>query len=167
LIGNFTFDQVVPKLEIDLAVDDVPSVSSAYGTALEHQPEDKAALASIEQLNYDVILARSRSQSRPQLDLGGVLGYSGRARSFNGAYDQIPEGDGYIWQVDVVFNVPWGKREGKARLKQAELVLQREELRIRDIEQDLMKEIRTAVRAVDTGLERVNIAQLRSRLSTR
>ena len=45
-------------------------------------------------------------------------------------------------------------------------MLQREQLRIRDTEQNMMKEIRTAVRAVDTGLEQVNIAQLRSRLST-
>ena len=73
------FDKKVPELEIDLAVEDVPSVRGAYGTALEHQPEYQAAIAATEQLKYDVILARSRS--RPQLDLGGVVGYSSRAES--------------------------------------------------------------------------------------
>jgi outer membrane protein TolC len=151
LIGDFAFDQSVPELEIDLTIDEV-------------QPDYQAALSLAEQLRYDVILARSRS--RPSLDLGGALGYSGRASSFREAYEDIPEGEGYAWQVDVVLSVPWGQREGKARLRQSELALQREGLRIRDLEQVLMMDIRTAVRAVETGLERVDIAQLRSRLST-
>ena len=37
--------------------------------------------------------------------------------------------------------------------------------RIRDLEQTMMRNIRAAVRAAETGLERVRIAQLRSRLS--
>lgn len=163
LIGDFAFDQSVPELEIDLTIGEIPSVGGAYGMALEHQPDYQAALSLTEQLKFDVILARSRS--RPRLDLGGALGYSGRASSFREAYEEIPEGDGYAWQVDVVLSVPWGQREGKARLRQSELVLQREELRIRDLEQVLMMNIRTSVRAVETGLERVDIAQLRRRLS--
>jgi len=164
LIGDFAFDQGVSELEIDLTVDEVPSIGGAYGVALKNQPEYRAALAQAEQLKFDVILARTRS--RPRLDLGGALGYSGRASSFNEAYKQIPDGEGYAWQVDLVLSVPWGQREGKARLRQAELVVQREELRIRDLEQNLMMDIRTAVRAVETGLDRVEIAQLRRRLST-
>jgi len=164
LIGDFAFDRAVPDLAIDLTIGEVPSVGGAYGVALEHQPDYQAALSLTEQLKYDVILARSRS--RPRLDLDGALGYTGRASSFHEAYEEIPEGDGYAWQVGVVLSVPWGRREGRARLRQSELVLQREELRIRDLEQILMVDIRTAVRAVETGLERVDIAQLRSRLST-
>jgi outer membrane protein TolC len=163
LIGEFAFDQSVPELVIDLSIGDVPSIGGAYGLALEHQPKYLAALSLTEQLRFDVILARS--QSRPTLDLGGALGYSGRASSFRDAYQEIPDGNGYAWQVDLTFRVPWGQREGKARLRQSELVLQREELRIRDLEQVLMKDIRTSIRAVETGLERVDIAQLRRRLS--
>ncbi len=163
LIGDFAFDQSVPELEIDLTIGDVPTVGGAYGMALKHQPTYQAALSLTDQLRYDVILARSRS--RPRLDLGGAVGYSGRSTSFREAYEVIPEGEGYSWQVDVVLSVPWGQREGRARLRQSELVLQREELRIRDLEQILMMDIRTAVRAVETGLERVDIATLRKRLS--
>ena len=61
--------------------------------------------------------------------------------------------------------MPWGRREGQARLRQTELILQREELRIQDLERTMMMDIRKAVRAAETGVERVNIAQLRSRLS--
>lgn len=163
LIGNPTFDAPISDLEVDLTTDEIPSVAGAYGTALKKQPEYNAALAFSEQLKYDVILARS--DSRPTLDLGGALGYTGRDESLGNAYEGIPTGEGYHWQVDVVYRVPWGLREGKARLQQAELVQRREEMRIQDLEQSMMRDLRTAIRAAETGLERVRIAQLRSQLS--
>ena len=163
LIGDLPFDTPIGELEVDLSTEDIPTVSAAYGTALDFQPEYQAALTFSEQLKYDVILARS--DSRPNLDVGGALGYTGRDESFRSAYDGVPTGEGYHWQVDLTLSLPWGLREGRARLRQSELVLHREELRIRDLERTMMMDIRRAVRAAETGLERVGIAQLRSRLS--
>lgn len=163
LIGDLTFDAPISDLEVDLTTDTVPTVAVAYGVALKKQPEYNAALSFSEQLKYDVILARSGS--RPTLDLGGAVGYTGRDDSFGNAYEGVPTGDGYHWQVDVVYRVPWGQREGKARLQQAELVQRREEMRIQDLEQAMMRDLRTAIRAAETGLERVRIAQLRTQLS--
>lgn len=163
LLGDLTFDTPISELEVDLSTDEIPSVAGAYGVALKKQPEYNAALSYSEQLKFDVILARSAG--RPTLDLGGALGYTGRDESFGNAYEGIPTGEGYHWQVDLVYRVPWGLRAGKARLQQAELVQRREEMRIQDLEQSMMRDLRTAIRAAETGLERVRIAQLRSQLS--
>jgi outer membrane protein TolC len=163
LTGNTAFDAPISELEVDLTTDPVPSVAGAYGVALKKQPEYQAALSFSEQLKYDVILARSGS--RPTLDLGGAVGYTGRDDSLRTAYEGVPTGDGYHWQVDVVYRVPWGQRSGKARLQQAELIHRREEMRIQDLEQNMMRELRVAIRAAETGLERVRIAELRRELS--
>lgn len=163
LIGNKAFDLPISELEVDLSTDPVPSVAAAYGVALKRQPEYQAALSITERLGYDVILARSGS--RPILDVGGALGYTGRDDSVRNAYEGIPTGEGYHWQVDVTYRIPWGLRSGKARLQQAELTLLRENMRIMDLEQTMMRDLRTAIRAAETGLERVRIALLRSQLS--
>ncbi|MEZ5276437.1 MAG: TolC family protein [Opitutaceae bacterium] len=163
LIGDLPFDTPIEELEVDLSTGEIPSVAAAYGTALKFQPEYHSAVSFSEQLKYDVILARSGS--KPNLDLGGAVGFTGLDDSYRNAYEGVPTGDGYHWQIDLTLNVPWGRREGRARLRQTELILQREELRIQDLERTMMMDIRKAVRAAETGVERVNIAQLRSRLS--
>jgi outer membrane protein TolC len=69
--------------------------------------------------------------------------------------------------VDFAFNYPWGQASDKARYRQSLATLNREQVRLKQIEQNIELQVRSAVRSVETNLESVKIATLAARLSER
>lgn len=165
LIGQFDFDRAIGTVEALLPEPVRPDVEASFRRARDRQPEFLATLALVDQLELDLVAARNGRL--PSLSLNGALGYSGRDGTSRGAWGEIPDREGYNWQVDLALSVPWGMREGRARLRQAEASLEREEMRLRRIEQDILVEVRSRVRAVETAMERVQIAALATSLSER
>lgn len=93
----------------------------------------------------------------PSLDFVGDLAYSGRdedgGEAFRGAYSQ----DGYNWNLGMELRFPWGFRAEEARLRQAERNLERARIRLADLKQEKALAARSAWRAVDTGLKRIEV----------
>ena len=67
--------------------------------------------------------------------------------------------------MDFAFNYPWGQTSGKARYRQSLAGLSREQVRLKQIEQNIELQVRSAVRSVETNLESVKIATLAAKLS--
>lgn len=165
LIGQFEFTDSVGTVGVPDF--DVPTVSfdSSYKLARDNWPAYASQLAALEQLGIDVNTARSNR--RPTLDVGGAVGYNAKEADASSASRNVWDGDGYSWQVDLALRFPWGFKEEKARLGQAQANLAREETRLRQIEQTVLVQVRAAVRAVDTSKESVRISQLATELSVR
>jgi outer membrane protein len=165
LIGEFEAAQSVG--EVSFAKDAVGPVSfdRSYKLARDNQPELASAAAAIRQLEID---ARSARQNRlPSLEVGAALGLNSREPTFGDAASATWDGDGYAWQVDFALRMPWGLRAENARYRQALGSVAREEARLQRLDQDLLVEVRAAVRAVDTNLESARISSLATRLSER
>ena len=163
LLGRFESQQ--PLGEIELGEHSFPSVSfdRSYQLARENRPDYAASVLAIEQLEIDASTAKNNR--KPQLDLGAAIGLNAKDGQFGDSATNVFNGDGYSWQVDLTLNVPWGFREEKARLAQAMSNLKREQTRLEQLEQNILVDVRSAIRAVETNGESLRISQLATQLS--
>jgi outer membrane protein len=163
IIGQFELDSalgVVNFLEIS---DATPLFASSYQMAKQNQPEYLASIATIEQLKLDLKVAKDAT--KPDLSVGAAVGLGGRTDEFDRAFANALDQQDQSWQVDFAFSYPWGQASDKARYRQSLSTLSREQIRLRQLEQTIEVQVRTAVRSVETNLESVKIATLASDLS--
>jgi len=165
LIGQFEFGQALGEVSLPPAATFSPDYEVSYALARKQQPEYLAANESIRQLQLD--LNTARRNRLPSLDLNAAGGYNTRDASLNRAYNRLPDGDGYSWQIDLALRFPWGLRAERARYQTALNNLRREETRLRQIEQNLALDVRSAVRAVETNIVSVSISRKATELSAR
>jgi outer membrane protein TolC len=163
LIGQFELDAPLGAA----AFADPPEVALSsmitFERAKESQPEYLAELALIEQLRIDV--ATTRNATKPQVDLSGAVGVNADEASMGTAVDRLPDGDSYAWQVNLAVTYPWGAKADKARHRTEQNNLNREGMRLRQIEQNILVQARSAVRNVETGIETVRASKLATELS--
>jgi outer membrane protein len=163
LIGQFELDAPVGTVRFAEVSDAAPVFASSYQMARENQPDYLSARAAIEQLKLD--LAVARDATKPDLSVGAAIGFSGTNGSGADAFGDTLNRQNHSWQVDFAFNYPWGQRADRARFRQSLATLNREQVRLRQIEQNIEIQVRGAVRSVETNLESVKIATLASNLS--
>ena len=163
LIGRFDAGDSLGR--IDLGTPVVPTVSfdQSYKLARDNWPDYASSILTIEQLRLDVQTAKNNR--KPALNLGAGVGLNSKEGALGSATSNVWNGDGYSWQIDLSLNVPWGFREEKARLAQASANLNREETRLQQIEQTILVDVRSAIRAVETNGESLRISRLATELS--
>ncbi|MBK9991445.1 MAG: TolC family protein [Verrucomicrobia bacterium] len=164
LIGRFEFDQQLGpiKLITDTTAPEV-SFDKSYKLARDNTPEFLSSQRYIEQLKLD--LKVNKNQKLPGVDLGGGVGYTSEERSYRDASREVWAGKGYNWQVDLTVSVPWKFRAANASYRQAQLALNREQTRLQQLDQNILVDVRTAIRSVETNLETVRLSQLSTELS--
>ena len=164
LIGRFELDRPLgPTVIDDDVVEPLPDVDSSYALALQHQPELAAARAALELARLDEALAED--DLKPFLDLDVAVGLRGREDSGRGAYSGAFAGDNSSWQAGLTLIYPLGRVGEKARYRQSRAAVRRQVLRIQQLEQDILVDVRSAVRDVRMAHEGVQIAALAVRLS--
>lgn len=164
LIGQFEFDSAPGTVR--LPDDSLPAVTfgHSYALALANQPDYAAGKTYAEQLKLDALVAKSNRL--PSLDLGGAIGYSGNDRaSYGSAANNAWSGDAYNWQVDLTLTFPWGLRAERAAYRQAMSNLNQQESSLRQLDQNIFVQVRTAIRSFETNRETVKISSLSTELS--
>lgn len=165
LIGQFEFNQPVAAVGFDQGAVPAVTFESSYHLARANQPELASLEASLRQLEID--LAVAKNNRRPTLDVGGAVGLNSRDDSYGDAATKVWNGDGYVWQIDATLRFPWGLRGDRARYRIAQSNVTREQARYQQLDQDLLAQVRAAVRSVETNRESVNISSLATELSKR
>jgi len=165
LIGQFELDSDVGPVQFKEIEDATPVFASSYLMAKQSQPDYLSSQAAIEQLKLDLVVAKDAT--KPDLSVGGAVGLNGYRGSGSDAFNDALERQNHSWQVDFAFNYPWGQKSDKARYRQSLSTLNREQVRLRQIEQSIEVNVRSAVRSVETSRESVKIAALASDLSVK
>lgn len=165
LIGQFELDAPLGMVRFRDVTDGVPVFASSYAMAKQNQPDFLSAQAAIDQLKLDLKLAHD--DAKPDLTVGAALGLNGKNGSGSNAFNDALDRQNHSWQVDFSFNYPWGRKADRARERQSLAALNREQTRLRLLEQTIEVQVRSAVRSVETNLESVRIAGLASSLSQR
>lgn len=146
------------------ALPDLSTMGAVVESALENDTEASLQERVLEIEKIDRLLARDAVQ--PDFDLVGGLRYSGRdsdgMTAFRGAAERQ---DGYNWRAGVEFRFPWGFREARARLRQAERTVEAAEVELIRLKQEKALAARNAWRAVDEGRQRIEVARKALRLS--
>jgi outer membrane protein len=163
LIGRFEFDDTVGDVRMGEVTAPEVSFAHSYRLAQDNRPDYAAQRLFIEQLRIDSRIARRNRL--PNLAVDGAVGYNTREATARAAASELWEGEGYAWQVGLSVTMPWGNRAERARYQQALNNLAREEARLQSIDQNILVQVRAAVRAVETNVEGVRISRLATQLS--
>jgi outer membrane protein TolC len=145
----------LPRGEVPLA-----AFQGVWPRVLEEDFDARIQQEAIARNDLDRIIAED--MHKPRLDAyaqGSLLGVdeSGPGR----AYGDAARREGHSWSAGVEFSVPWGRREGLARSRQADLIVEQAKIRLIQIKQDLYKRARLAWRTVNAGNERLKAARAR------
>jgi outer membrane protein TolC len=140
-------------------------VDTTFARAKAAQPEYLATKTSIGQLQIDADTARKNRL--PEVNFATTLGYNTDRRSAGAALENLPGSEGYNWQVGLELVYPIGSRGDSARLRQAVNSLSRARLQLRQLEQNILVQARSSVRAIATNREAVQVAALASRLGVK
>ncbi len=153
--------------------------------AFEHRPELEIARKGIEQA--EISLQFRRNQRLPQLDAVGSYGYTGLAGSDNpnrfcftptGVTTQCPPADishhysstddeffsnngSAQWYGGARFSIPIPNRSARASVSRTELELSRARTALRKVEQDIVLQVRNALRNVTSSAEGIEAAERR------
>lgn len=163
LIGQFELDAPLGTVRFKEAEGTLPVFASSLQLAKQNQPDFISSQAAIEQFKIDLRLAKDAA--KPDLSVGAALGLNGRNGSGGDAFSDALDPQSHSWQVDLALSYPWGRRADKARERQSLAALSREQTRLRQIEQSIELQVRSAVRSVEANTESVKIAAQASVLS--
>lgn len=165
LIGQFEFDAPVGTVALLPYQEPSPSFDLSYKLARDHQPDYLAAQRAIQQMQIDARVAKNTAL--PSVNLGGSVGYNGVDRGARGAVDNMSNGEAHSWELDLTVSVPWGLHAGRARYRAAVAGVRQQETRLQQLDQNLLVQVRSAVRAVETNQQSVEINRKATELATR
>jgi len=151
-----------------------PELRKAIETAHRERPEIREKLFEMEQLDYNVKIARHTTL--PSLDLEASYGFGGLDGdatiedpdtgteikvngNFGGAYDQLVDWDFPHWTVGLNLSVPIGNNDAKARLAQRRYESRRGAVELTALKQEITRQVRFAVRALYDGAANVDAAE--------
>jgi outer membrane protein TolC len=165
LLGRETFEHPVGPVSLPATAPVAVDLAASLERARAQTPEFFSALAAIRQQEIDVLTARNARL--PQLDVSAAAGYTSSDGTLRASNANLWDGNGYNWRVGASLSFPWGFREERARLRQARAGREREELRLAEVEQDILVSVRNAVRALETSVENLRLSSLTAELSAR
>lgn len=161
-------------VEIDL--------EGAIDTAFAERPE-----LAVEDLNVDIARLDAeffRRQKRPALEIDinyGLSGASGRGelplpggapplildQDLFDAIEQVLDRDSDRWSASLLLSYPLQNRSARASSAIADIGLERARMERRDLEQQILTEVRAAVRQVNTAIQQITSARVSRRLQER
>ncbi|MCC6741941.1 MAG: TolC family protein [Planctomycetia bacterium] len=140
-------------------------VDAAVSEAVNRRPELEQLRLAIDSSRLDV--RRIERDRWPSLDLTGGIRYSGIGGSFGDSLESLRTWDYSTWEVGVVFEYPLGSRSSRGQLFRAEVQQRRSEIALRNQEQAVVLEVRTAAREMKSTAERIEATRTATRLALR
>lgn len=151
-------------------------LAEAVDTALTRRPDLRRLLISNDTLELQAEVAENLV--KPQLDLFAEYGFNGLAGDvddgdvilkggFTDALDQVTDASFEGWTVQLTFGMPLQNRKAKAERAQAELAVDEGNAQLRDLQQQILTEVRRNARAVETAAKQIDSARISSKLARR
>ena len=144
-----------------------PVFATSYKLVRDNYPDTLSNEDQIKQL--EISLAVAKQNQLPQLDLSAGLGYTGKAtdQGYGSLVSDLPHDHGNNWSMGLNYSMPWGRHADQARYRSAAINLNSQKLRLDQLEQTLLVNVRAAVLSVQTNVASVEIAAKATLLSQR
>ena len=155
----------VVLLPVDTPAYEAPAINQEEQVrqALEHRDDLMQAKLGLE--SQRVTLIFSENQALPTLDLETSLRINGISKNFEDQFGEFDPGKRYRLDVSLQFSQPLGNRQAKNRVTQSRLAIRQQMLRIKDLEEEIIGQVRAAVRDVMTHAQRVRASRVSSQLA--
>jgi outer membrane protein TolC len=161
VMGNASF---LDSLEGDITVFGIPQklpelrpIAAVVSDTILSDADAMAQERAIEVARINALLARD--ETRPDLDATAGVDYLGRDDEGRSAYRGAYNADGYSWNVGLELRFPWGFRDARAQVRQAERNFERETVELYDLKQQKALAARNAWRAVHSGQKRIEVTR--------
>jgi outer membrane protein TolC len=159
----------------------------ALGDAIEKALEARPEIVS-KRLAFDNLALDSEyfsNQELPQLDLTARYGFNGLGGpvtqrdfitqeilfqapgGYSDALDQLADGEFEGWRVALNLTYPIQNRSAEALSAKAEVAVDRATAELRDLELQIVTEVRKAVRGLETAVQQIDSARVSRRLQQR
>ena len=157
-------DPSLLREEVLLSPVDAPRVQSAdldERIAVEQGMEEATARRpEIRQLrtqlqSQDATIALAQNNLLPKLDVVGSGGLNGTEGSFSASNRDVRGGDFYNWSLLLSFEYALERSAARGNLNRAELEKRRFLLQVRNLENQILVEVRDAVRSIKTDEKRI------------
>jgi outer membrane protein len=130
--------------------------------ALDNRAEYNQSQLELKNSRINLLLAKNGIL--PEVNLSGNIGYSGLGKDFNDDWDELSNTDHPVWGVGVNFKFPLGNRFASNERIQRELEQEQAGLRIKEIELQIILEVRQALRQLQTNLKRIDSTKIAQEL---
>lgn len=115
--------------------------------------------------NQHIGLVFDKNQVLPTLDLDATLRINGIDNHLGGSFAEIEPTKRYGWGVGVTFRYPLQNRQATSRVQQSQLAIRQQVVRIKDLEESIIADVRNSFRDVLTNAQRVQSSRISSRLA--
>jgi outer membrane protein len=131
--------------------------------ALEQRADLMQAKLTLE--NQQIGLVFDKNQTLPILDLEASFRINGIDTRFGGSFAEVEPTNRYNWGVGLTFRYPLQNRQAKSRVQQSQLAIRQQIVRIKDLEENIIADVRNSFRDVLTNAQRVQSSRISSRLA--
>ena len=153
---------IVPLDIASFQVRDV-SINESIKIALEKRPE--VFEQGLDIANARIKVKQEKNQLLPKLDFEAGIRYSGLAANYGNANDSVFSEDFQSEFFGVTMEVPLGNREARSNYSKAKLEEKQTVFNTRKVEQEIVVEVRKAVRQIRTNAERIKASKKAKELS--
>lgn len=138
-------------------VDERSAVERGLREAIEKRPEYRAISVRID--SVDRTIEKAHNDALPRINTIASGSFTGIEDGFGGAARELRSADTYVWSVGVSIEIPLENRTAAGALRSGELERRRLLLRRRDLEDQLLVEVRASVRGIKTAEKRIEATQ--------
>ncbi|MGB9595344.1 MAG: TolC family protein [Candidatus Poribacteria bacterium] len=131
----------------------IADINDSIVLALEKRPEYLQAKLDVE--NSDLTIKLAKNQKLPIIDLDGSLILNGLGDKFGETFSQVGKAENRSWTAGIVFRMPLGGKSDNGYLKKSQLEREQKLLTLKDQEQQVIADVRSAVRQLETGIKRI------------
>ena len=151
LLGDREFKSSVGSVDFPFVGEPDVSFERSYKLARDNGPNLAVVQATIDQFKLDAL--KAKRNTLPELNVNGGLAYNSYAatagQSVAGAWT------GYNWNAGVTLSIPWGMRANRALYRQALDTVRSQQAAYDQADQNLVVQVRAAIRGVQTSVENV------------
>src|SRR4030095_16334013 len=156
-------DVVIVPADPPMYTDPALELDEQIRQALEQRTDLIQAKIVLE--NQHIGLVFDKNQALPTLDLEATLRLNGIDNRFGGSFAEVEPTKRYAWGVGVTFRYPLQNRPAQSRVEQSQLAIRQQMVRIKDLEENIIVEVRNSFRDVLTNAQRVQASRIASRLA--
>ena len=171
---------IYPSDKPDVVIEEI-NFDTAIKEALSNRPEYLGKKKELE--NQNILVKYQENQIYPSIDLVGSLGLNGLSgeainitagtftgkSTYGGGYGEALSdslsAEFYNWELGVKFSYPLGNRSAKSKLSASRLEKAKLIMSIKNLEKEIILEVRESIRQLRTDLKRVQASRISKRLA--
>jgi outer membrane protein TolC len=165
--SEFNLTQTIPVVPLDPPVQHLQEtpLEESLQSAFEHRPEILQAKKNIETSTVNTRFAKN--QLLPDLSFQGGIGLSGLGKNPGDNLDRLGSTDFYNMGGGLVLSYPLGNRSAQSQYQRRVFEAQQSEVSLLRVRQQIILDVKEAIRQVQTSFKRIRTNQTARQLSER